>query len=446
MIKVYKFGGSVLKDYFGFKQLEQIVRNSLAEKRDDNKIVIVISAFGKTTANLNLAMKHAEQNENDLVINIVSDIFNNHKQIVKELELSKENTWQLDLFFRTTKENLLRYLRGVAITHELTARTKDIILSFGEMIASRIISIYLTDKGITNSYFNITKVLITDDNFGAATPNLLETQERISKYLLPVLKLTNCMVTQGFIASSMTGEITTMGIESSNLTATILAGVLHSEEFVIWTDVEGIRSADPKLVKNTKLIKNISYEFADLLAAYGLKLIYPKMIDYLRLFDLELQFRSGLNLDGQWSVITRNGDNKKYKLLLHKENTTMLHKEKTNTIFNLATLNELVADSRNIFLVNPDNVIIISDTLSLELKNALIIEGFICENNVNTITGINISIEKMHKFFAEEANQNIDKLFINYNFKSGISSLHILPKNKEKFLEMVCEKITEIEM
>ena len=150
MIKVYKFGGSVLKNYFGFKQLEQIVRNSLAEKRDDDKIVIVISALGKTTANLNLAMKHAEQNENDLVINIVSDIFNTHKQIVKELELSKENTWQLDLFFRTTKENLLRYLRGVAITQELTARTKDIILSFGEMIASRIISIYLTDKGITN--------------------------------------------------------------------------------------------------------------------------------------------------------------------------------------------------------------------------------------------------------------------------------------------------------
>lgn len=430
MLKVYKFGGAVLNNILGFNQL----RNIISSEEPDTKIILVVSAFEKTTAKLKSAAEFAEIGQIDKSAKIIDGVFSYHEKIVSELFSTEYNINRVNFFLRSKKEDLLSLMRGISITRELTSRTSDMVLSYGEIISSHIISVFLDDNNIKNIFFNISRVITTDLNFGAAVPDINITKEKINKYLFPVLENARCVVTQGFIASSYTGEMTTMGMESSNLTASILAGLLSADEFVIWTDVEGIRNADPKIFNNTVLIPNVSYILAERLAYRGFKLIYPEMISYLKKFNLEVYIKSGLNINGEYSIISKNGDGNEHTMCIHRENLSYFKKygghasrvfvsRKDENFVEMEIITKILKENKHVFHLSPDKSIIIFSSSDTMLENELILNNYKKIKNIYAITCINIDFSKIMTFLDVllAANQKIFSLTFESNNDAIIS-------------------------
>lgn len=229
-IKVFKFGGALLNKSDGFAQLKEIIN---VNYDTTNKLILIISAFEKTTTRLHNAAVTAEIANTSKALEMLTDIFNYHYNIVDNIIETETKRQEIRQYMQQQYEIVSYFIRGISLTKELTSRTKDLVLSAGEMLASNIVATYLSENFDKVEMFDITNMLITNDMFGAATPNLDKTKQNIKTVLMPALERCNIIVTQGFIAKSDNGEITTMGYESSNLSATILAGLTKAEEFVI---------------------------------------------------------------------------------------------------------------------------------------------------------------------------------------------------------------------
>lgn len=486
MLKIYKFGGALLNNLLGFKQLIKIV----SSEPKNTKIILVISAFEKTTIKLKSAAEFAEKGQINKAIEIINNIFEYHRDIVSELLADNHSIDKINSFLTYKKEELYSLMRGISITGELTPRTTDRVLSYGEIISSRIVSTFLRSSSIQNIFFDISKVITTDLNFGSAIPDINITKEKINKYLLPALNNTDCIVTQGFIAAGYSGEITTMGLESSNLTATILAGLLSADELVIWTDVEGIRNADPNIFENTKLISNISYHLAERLAHRGFKLIYPEMINYLKNFNLDVYIKSGLNITGQYSVISREGDGIEHNMCIHRKNISYFEKygenasaifnalsainnTNTNTNTNIININnntnynisskldltaircgvtdefpvdlefmiKILKDKKNIFHLAPDKSFIILPDNDTTLENELILNNYQKIKNIYAITCINAQLAKTVIFLNAmiEAKQHIVSL--NFDSNNDFTIYFCATKKEHSLIKNIFAKI-----
>lgn len=286
-----KIGGAVLKDEVGFRSLVNIIKNYCG-----TRTVVVFSAFSNLSRTLKdsaLSISRGEQSESKTKIeqakNFLSDLI---KKIIEHQSIATEINKRIERLF----DEIERIFYGVSITKELSPRTLDRILSFGEEISAIVLESYLKSQSIDVQFIGAEQIIITDENFGAAHPLIEPTAEAVKRKLLPLFEETDVVFTQGFIGASLAGYPTTMGFESSNLTALILAHILESKEVIFWTDVEGIRTSDPKVVHNTKLIEKISFETAEYLSLNGLKLIYPPMLDFFKLHpEINYVYRSAFN-------------------------------------------------------------------------------------------------------------------------------------------------------
>jgi aspartate kinase len=255
---VMKFGGSSLATPDKIKCCINIVASQI-----DKNPVVVVSALGKTTDNLLKVAYKALDGKVE-----TEEIREYHFQLTKELEID----WRFVNPLICDLENLLH---GVNLLKELTSRTLDHILSFGERISSRILSAGLTNEGITAAPVNAYDVgLITDSNFGNAVP--LENIDQNIKQ--QILKLKDVPVVTGFIAKNKKGNITTLGRSGSDYTASIIGAAIHAEEIQIWTDVDGVMTADPSLCKGAQNLPIMSFSEASELAYYGAEVLHPSTL------------------------------------------------------------------------------------------------------------------------------------------------------------------------
>jgi aspartokinase len=176
-------------------------------------------------------------------------------------------------------------------------------MSYGEFFALHTVYHYLQEKQFDVKCIDSTSLIVSDDNFGEAKPLLPETTKLIKEKLVPFAKRQKIILTQGFVAKNKSGEITTMGIESSNLTAVLLAEILNINQITFWTDVSGVMTADPKYIKKTKSIEKLSYQQAYDYARNGLKLIYPEMLNHAASKKIKLIYRSASNPEGSFTEI-----------------------------------------------------------------------------------------------------------------------------------------------
>ncbi|MBI3257911.1 MAG: hypothetical protein HYZ54_00270 [Ignavibacteriae bacterium] len=302
-MKVMKFGGAVLKSREGFTQMVNILRS-----QSGIPLLVIISALGSSTRDLERSARSAENGEQELAFSICRQIVREHHHFADELLANKETKEALNFFLDECETRLHQLLRGIAITHELTPRTLDIILSFGEMLALHIVRHFLEESGFDLTFVDSSNIIVTDAVHGAATPDSSLTVLNVERVLLPAFGRSSIVLTQGFVAKSSTGEITTMGKESSNLTATLLGELLSADEIIIWSDVEGIYTADPKLIPNAQPIPQMNYEQARRAAVCGLKLIYSTMIDPSERANIPLVFRSAFAPGGNFTRIAANTD------------------------------------------------------------------------------------------------------------------------------------------
>lgn len=257
---IYKFGGASVKDAQGVRNVCQIV-SGVADK-----LVIVVSAMGKTTNAFERVVNAQWEGRIEDAIAESDNIRRFHQQIATELGLS-------DLFDSgVTSRDIIE---GAIVPPDYD-EFYDLVVCMGELVSSRLLSAYLTHCGIENEWLNMPQLLITDNTFREAKVDYDESCRRIRERILN--SPSRIFVVQGFIGGTIEGYHTTLGREGSDYTAALMANFLDADSVTIWKDVPGILNADPRLVNDTVLIPELSYREAVELAYSGAQVIHPKSI------------------------------------------------------------------------------------------------------------------------------------------------------------------------
>jgi aspartate kinase len=260
---VMKFGGSSLADAGRIRHVAEIVKARL-EKRP----VLVLSAMGDTTDHLLEAANLAYQ-RGEVSLGRIEDL---HITAIKDLKLSGAPRGEITPLL----DELKTLLTGISLIRELTDRTRDYLVSFGERLSVRIFAAYLAAQGIRARAFDAWLVGFISDSAYTAAELLGESWDLIPEKILPLLDEGILPVVTGFIARDAKGNITTLGRGGSDLSATMIAAACGAEEAQIWKDVDGILTADPRIVKNTKPVEAVTYEEAAELAYFGAQVLHPR--------------------------------------------------------------------------------------------------------------------------------------------------------------------------
>ena len=255
-MRVLKFGGTSVADARAFERAVQIVREHTSAP-----VVVVVSAMSGIT---------------DALISANREIIN------KELERHCEVAGSLELNFaeecRAMIETARREIATLLESNMAEIKMLDAIAAYGETLCARLFAMILDQLGIAASYVDARRCIVTDDTHGNASP-LVEVESRTRVELNPLLKSGRVPVLGGFIGSTRAGVTTTLGRGSSDYSATLIGAALHADEIQIWTDVDGVQTADPKLVPGTRTVPIISYVEAAQLAVLGARVMHPKMIE-----------------------------------------------------------------------------------------------------------------------------------------------------------------------
>lgn len=307
-----KIGGAVLRNKEGFDALLNIISSYCP-----NPTIFVFSALSDFSRRLKSIAKLAPNSKFPETLTEEHILYEDAVAIAKSVLASSNNLAKCLEQLSDTFAEIEKILFGVAVTHELTPRILDKILSYGEYISSIILENFFSSNKIRAKILDAGEVIITDQNFNNANPIFEVTSRRVKSLIPPLFKEFDYIFIQGFIGRSQNGYPTTMGFESSNLTALLIAEILSSKKVVFWTDVEGIRTADPKLVKNTILINELSIADAKRASENGLKLVHPKMIDYFGNFrNTDFYYCSAFNPENGKTKIVENSSQKKLPLII----------------------------------------------------------------------------------------------------------------------------------
>lgn len=270
-MQVLKFGGSSVANANNITSVISILQQSVEK---DSKTVIVLSAFGGATDDLLEAASLASRGDVSYKEKLQS-IEHRHLCTVRELIPLDKQSSVLSMVKKRCNE-IEDICNGAFLLRELSMRTKDIIISYGELLSSQIFAAKLKSIGINNVWKDARELIITNSQFGSANVNFAPTNENINKFFSGVEA--NICIVPGFIASDKNGNTTTLGRGGSDYTAAIIGAALNASIVEIWTDVSGMMTADPRLVSNAKIIRELSYQEAMELSHFGAKVIYPPTI------------------------------------------------------------------------------------------------------------------------------------------------------------------------
>ena len=311
MSKVFKFGGASVKNPKAIYNLKEIV-SSYKEN-----LVIVISAIDKTTNKLELVWKSYLGNETLKSTEIAAEIIKFHKTIIEDLELNNNSDF-LKLFNDLTLE-LVDYIGAKTKQENNISYSK--IVSFGELFSTLIISSYLNREGVENQWIDAREFIKTSKSATDSSVNWKETERKIKS----TLKKDITYLTQGFIGSNLNGETTTLGREGSDFSAAIFAWSMDVEEVIIWKDVDGLLSADPKWFDKTQILKKISFKEAIELSYLGASVIHPNTVKPLENKNIPLTIRSFIKKEHEGSSISKVGkDDKSIPSIIYKPNQILL--------------------------------------------------------------------------------------------------------------------------
>ncbi len=297
---VLKFGGTSVAN----AQNIQLAINIVTEKSKKEKLAVVVSALsGVTDMLLNASQKAASKDEN--YKNNIEEIKQKHFETISLL-IDSNNQNQLLIKINSQINQLQTLLDGCFLLGELTPRTSDAIASFGELLSSQIIATAL-QQTIPNSNFKDSRELIkTNSNFGKAVVNFDVTNSLIADYFNS--NKSQVVILPGFIASSKDGNTTTFGRGGSDYTAAIIANGVNADSLEIWTDVNGMFTANPKIVKQAQPIESISYQEAMELSHFGAKVLYPPTIQPVLKSNIPIWIKNTFEPDAYGTLISNNPD------------------------------------------------------------------------------------------------------------------------------------------
>ena len=269
-MQVLKFGGTSVENATNISLVADIIKKSCSK----DKTSVVVSAMGGITDAL-LKTATLASVKDDAFKTALLEIEERHMDVVKNIMPVTQQSSLLSLVKKMMNE-VEDICKGIYLLGELSERTKDRVISYGELLSSKILSAKLLSMSMENEWKDSRELLKTDSNFGKAVVNFFITYNSIQDYFSG--SKSRLFIFPGFIASNKDGETTTLGRGGSDYTGAILAAGIDAAVFEIWTDVSGMMTADPRLVHNIKLIPQISYQEAMELSHFGAKVIYPPTI------------------------------------------------------------------------------------------------------------------------------------------------------------------------
>ncbi len=305
-MNVLKFGGTSVGSVESIKQVINIIEE---HRRNETEIAVVFSAMGGVTNQL-IEIGRMATNGNTDYSELVRRIEDRHFNVVKALIPVKEQS-KVFAGIRGVINELEDLLRGVSLIRELSARTLDLITSFGERLSTLAIAECIKSRGIAAQFCDARTLIKTDDQFGHAEVNYTLTNQLIQEYFA---KTSALQLITGFIASTEKGETTTLGRGGSDYTASIIGAALNADIIDIWTDVDGMMTADPRKVPNAFNIPTITYAEAMELSHFGAKVIYPPSLQPAFARNIPVRVLNTFNPTHEGTVVSRTAERRQYTI------------------------------------------------------------------------------------------------------------------------------------
>jgi len=277
---VMKFGGTSVAGAERIAGVVSIARDfsqgRFPAAPEGGRLVIVVSAFSGVTDALIKAARTAAGRDDHTFRQVAQDLRQKHWAAIEALIPFGERQAGLRAQIEALVSGFENLCRAITILGELTPRGLDAVVSLGERLSARIIAAALLEAGLPSQAIEATALIVTDDTFGEATPHMEATRQKMRQVLLPLLEQGVVPVVTGFIAATADGVTTTLGRGGSDYSAAILGSCLDSDEIWIWTDVNGVLTADPRVVPEAHTLPYISYNEAAELSYFGAKVLHPK--------------------------------------------------------------------------------------------------------------------------------------------------------------------------
>ena len=297
---VIKYGGTSISTAKDVRVIAKHL-NLLSKK---HKIVVVCSAISGTTDDLLEISESIKKENKSKAEQLASKIINRHKQLakqtIKKLDVQKKLLAKFDQDFT----ELLALIDGMVLLGEVTPRTMDYLISFGERLSIKLVSSAINDLGIKSIPLTGKEVgIVTDSNFGESKPLMDTTKLRVSKTVDALFLKKTIPVVGGFAGADQHGHVTTFGRGGSDYSATTIGSCIKADEIWLMSDVDGLMTADPKIVKNAKLLKEVSYIEAIEMALFGAKQIHPRTFEPLITKKIPMRIRNSFNIQNEGTLV-----------------------------------------------------------------------------------------------------------------------------------------------
>jgi aspartate kinase len=266
-----KFGGTSVGDVAAFERVFHIVSTQV-----ERHPVVVVSAMTKVTDALLAAFEIAKKGDVDAAVDSLQPHFDRHIDVTRQFSIPETSPFHSELEY--AREELADLLKRVSRRSLPLSMLKDAVVSYGEQLSSRLLADVLKTKAINARQVDSRRLIVTDDEYGAAQPIWEDTEKLIKIEIEPMIRDGEVPIMGGFIAASRGGETTTLGRGGSDYSAALVAAALHAKELQIWTDVTGVMTCDPRICSTAVTIPVLSYEEAAELAYFGAKVLHPKTI------------------------------------------------------------------------------------------------------------------------------------------------------------------------
>ena len=314
-MRVFKFGGASVNSIDRIRNTGEILHHFLNEK-----LLVVISAMGKTTNALEKVVQAFFNSQNEVALGLFEQVKQQHLSTAKYL---------LVTHYLSCEEQMKNFFTEVEwLLHDKPVREYDYyydqVVCIGELLSTAIVSAYLNETGVKNTWVDVRDIFRTDDNFRDADIDWEFTRKAVKNIVVPLLDKDNIVLTQGFIGSTDENESTTLGREGSDYTAAVFANMLDAESQVIWKDVEGVMNADPKQYPDARLMEELTYNEVIEMAYYGAQVIHPKTIKPLQNKNIPLYVKCFLNPDLKGTVIQNKNIKQLPPIIVLKENQVMI--------------------------------------------------------------------------------------------------------------------------
>ena len=297
-----KFGGTSVANYDAITRMISIVRGRL-----DEKPVVVVSALSKVTDLLYKISDEAAQRNRAGAMELLGQLRKRHLDLADELMPdSPEECRDAKEKINGICDSLVSFVDAVCAVGELSPRSKAIIISNGEYLSSNVICCAMNASGIRTNYIDARRMIVTDDNYLKGEPDMEAISDKVPGVVLGAYEYADAVITQGFVSATASGEPTVLGRGGSDYSASLIGMAIDATRIEIWTDVDGVRTADPRRVDNTKCLDRISFEEAAEMAHFGAKVLHPLTIEPAVRKNIPIYVLNSMNPEGQGTAILQS--------------------------------------------------------------------------------------------------------------------------------------------